>query len=131
MIQDLLKPEIALFFVDGLYITLRIAVLTILFSLVFGTILGIAQYSRHPIYGRMATVYIDAIRNTPLLLFILAVRFTTTLQPVNSGILAMTIFTSAVMAEIVLPLFCPNSLQSLKTLHLFGRLGLKSLQEKA
>ncbi|WP_425058814.1 putative glutamine ABC transporter permease protein GlnP [Sporomusa carbonis] len=101
MIQDLLKPEIVLFLLDGLYITLKISVVSILLSLLFGTILGIAQYSRHPLYSRIATLYIDAIRNTPLLLFILAARFTTTLQPVNSGILAMTIFTSAIMAEII------------------------------
>ncbi|MBP2667254.1 MAG: glnP 2 [Firmicutes bacterium] len=101
MIQELFKPEILLFFLDGLYITLKIASLSLLFSLFFGTILGIAQYSRHPVYGRLATIYIDAVRNTPLLLFILGARFTTNLQPVNSGILAMTIFTSAVMAEII------------------------------
>ena len=101
MIQELFKPEILLFFLEGLYITLKISSLSLLFSLFFGTILGIAQYSRHPIYGRLATFYIDAVRNTPLLLFILGARFTTNLQPVNSGILAMTIFTSAVMAEII------------------------------
>ncbi|HWR30864.1 MAG TPA: amino acid ABC transporter permease [Negativicutes bacterium] len=101
MIQELFKPEILLFVLDGLYITLKIASLSLLFSLFFGTILGIAQYSRHPVYGRLATIYIDAVRNTPLLLFILGARFTTNLQPVNSGILAMTIFTSAIMAEII------------------------------
>lgn len=101
MIQDLLKPEIALFLLEGLYITLKIASLSIFISLFFGTLLGIAQFSRHPLYGRLATFYIDIVRNTPLLLFILAARFMTTLQPVNSGILAMSVFTSAVMAEII------------------------------
>ncbi|MDF2569233.1 MAG: glnP 2 [Sporomusa sp.] len=101
MIQDLLKPEIALFLLDGLYITLKIASVSIVLSLVFGTILGVAQFSGHPIYSRAATLYIDSIRNTPLLLFILAARFSTNLQPANSGILAMTVFTSAVMAEII------------------------------
>lgn len=101
MIQDLLQPEIALFLLDGLYITLKIALTSIILSLLFGTVLGVAQSSGHPLYSRLATLYIDSIRNTPLLLFILAARFTTRLEPVNSGILAMTVFTSAVMAEII------------------------------
>lgn len=98
---DLLNLDLVLFLLDGLYITLKIAFVSILLSLFFGTILGIAQFSKHPVYSRIATLLIDAIRNTPLLLFILAARFTTTLQPVNSGILAMTVFTSAIMAEII------------------------------
>lgn len=101
MIQEVFQPEILFFLLSGLMITLKISILSILFSLFFGTIFGIAQFSHHPIWGRLATVYIDAVRNTPLLLFILAARFTTRLQPVNSGILAMTIFTSAIMAEII------------------------------
>ena len=101
MIQELFKAEIALFFLDGLFVTLKIAVFAILFSLVIGTILGVAQYSKHPVYSRLASVYVEAIRNTPLLLFILAARFTTGLQPINSGIFAMTVFTSAIMAEII------------------------------
>lgn len=101
MIQDLFNLDLAFFLLDGLYITLKIAVFSIILSVFFGTLLGIAQFSKHPVYGRLSTLLIDAIRNTPLLLFILAARFTTSLQPVNSGILAMTIFTSAIMAEII------------------------------
>jgi aspartate/glutamate/glutamine transport system permease protein len=101
MIQDLFNLDLAFFLLDGLYITLKIAVFSIVLSVFFGTLLGIAQFSKHPVYGRLSTLLTDAIRNTPLLLFILAARFTTSLQPVNSGILAMTIFTSAIMAEII------------------------------
>lgn len=101
MIQELFKTEIALFFLDGLFVTLKIAAFSILFSVIIGTALGVAQYSRHPLFGRLATLYVEAIRNIPLLLFILVARFTSGLQPINSGILAMTIFTSAVMAEII------------------------------
>lgn len=99
--QELFKAELALFLFDGLLITLKIAVTTIVGSVIIGTVLGVARYSQHPLYGRLAATYIEAVRNTPLLLFILAARFMTTLPPVSSGILAMTVFTSGVIAEIV------------------------------
>ncbi|EGO65001.1 amino acid ABC transporter permease [Acetonema longum] len=101
MIQELLHPAIGLFFLDGLLVTLHIAVSSIVLSLIFGTVLGVAQYSQSPLYSRMATFYIDTVRNIPLLLFILVARFTTGLPPVHSGIFAMTVFTSAVIAEII------------------------------
>ena len=62
---------------------------------------GVARYSGHPLYSRLAAVYIESVRNIPLLLFILAARFMTPLAPVNSGILVMTVFTAGVMAEII------------------------------
>jgi putative glutamine transport system permease protein len=99
--QELFKVELLMFLLDGLFITLKIAVTTIVLSVVLGTFLGVARYSHHPLYGRLAATYIEAVRNTPLLLFILAARFMTTLPPVSSGILAMTVFTSGVIAEII------------------------------
>mgnify|MGYP003589643823 CR=1 FL=1 len=101
MIQELFQLSLLTFLLDGLAITMRIAVSTIVLSVLFGTVLGVARYSKHPIFSRIASVYIESVRNTPLLLFILAARFMTSLSPVNSGILAMTVFTSGVMAEIV------------------------------
>jgi len=101
MIKDVFQPEILRFLGQGLLTTLYIAITAILISFVFGTILGIARYSRHPILGRLSAVYIECVRNIPLLLFILVFRFMTTLKPVNSGIVAIAVFTTAIIAEIV------------------------------
>lgn len=101
MIEELLKPELFLFLFDGLLLTLRIAFSSIVLSLILGTLLGVARFSNHPVFSRLAAIYIEVVRNIPMLLFILAARFLTNLQPANAGILAMTLFTCAIVAEIV------------------------------
>jgi len=101
MIQELFKPEIFRFFGQGLLTTLYIAVMAISISFVFGTLLGIARYSKQAVLGRLAAIYIECVRNIPMLLFILVFRFMTTMKPINSGIAAIAVFTSAIIAEIV------------------------------
>ena len=101
MIQELFKPEILRFFGQGLLTTLYIAVMAISISFVFGTLLGIARYSKQAVLGRLAAIYIECVRNIPMLLFILVFRFMTTMKPINSGIAAIAVFTSAIIAEIV------------------------------
>ncbi|MDR1614795.1 MAG: amino acid ABC transporter permease [Campylobacteraceae bacterium] len=101
MLSELLLFENFTFLGEGLLITLTIAVFSIIISTFFGTILGVLRFSKLPFAGFSATVYIETVRNIPLLLFILAIRFMTPAPPVVAGILAMSIFTSAVVAEIV------------------------------
>lgn len=90
-----------LFLIDGLKLTLIIAISSIVLSIVFGTILAILRNYSKGILGKIATIYIEIYRNTPNLLWILAIRFLVPIKPMYSGILAFTLFTSAVMAEII------------------------------
>lgn len=101
MISELFQPELILFLLDGLKITLTIAGVSIILSTIIGAVLAIARFSGHGVFGRLAAIYIEAVRNIPLLLFILIMRFMTKLPPISAAILAMTVFTSAVVAEII------------------------------
>ena len=59
------------------------------------------KYSKKKLLNAIATLYIECIRNVPLLLIIFAVRFLSPLKPRVAVITEMTIFTTAIMAEII------------------------------
>ncbi len=98
--KELFQPTVFFFLGQGLLTTLYIAAASILLSLLLGTALGVLRFQKG-VPGRLAAVYIEMIRNTPLLLFILAFRFMSPLPPLQAGIAAMTVFTTAMIAEIV------------------------------
>lgn len=95
------STKILLFLGQGLLNTLYIAAVAISLSLVFGTILGLMRNAKEKPVRWFATLYIEVVRNIPLTLFIISMRFMTKLPPLESGIAAMTVFTSAIVAEIV------------------------------
>ncbi len=106
---DLFRPENVRFLGYGLLTTLEMAVAVILMSFVFGLLLAVARYSgdryKHLRAGRVigaaAFAYIEAIRNLPMLLIMLATYLLSRQPALRSAIIGMTIFTSAVMAEII------------------------------
>lgn len=99
--KEVFTAENMLFLLEGLKTTLMVAVASILISLVFGTILGVARNYNKGVFGWLATCYIEIFRNTPFLLWILAIRFLVPIPPVYSAITSFSLFTSAIMAEIV------------------------------
>lgn len=101
MISEVFKFENLTFLAQGLWVTVIIASVSIICSFIIGIALGVARSSKHKVFGKMAGFYIEVIRNIPNLLFIIAIRFLTPLKPIESGIVAITIFTSAAIAEII------------------------------
>jgi His/Glu/Gln/Arg/opine family amino acid ABC transporter permease subunit len=103
--QALTEPPIILFLLDGLRFTVVIAVVAILLSLVFGTLLALARISKFAILRYPAVGYIELIRALPVLYLIFFAffggqRFGLN-DPAVAATLALTVYTSAVNAEII------------------------------
>lgn len=90
-----------MFMLGGFVKTLEISALSIFFSLIVGTVLALVKaYAAKP-FSLIVSAYIELFRCTPNLLWILFIYFTVKGNDVFISTLAFTIFTSAVMAEIV------------------------------
>ena len=57
---------------QGVLNTLRISVAGIVAATILGTLVGIARLSSNWIVSKLATVYVEAVRNIPLALFVIA-----------------------------------------------------------
>lgn len=94
------------FLLEGLLVTVQVAALTIIFSTILGIILGVIRYFDIPGVSKILGLIIDTIRNLPLLLIIFFSYFALpelgiSLNPFWSTIVAMTIFESAMISEII------------------------------
>ena len=93
-----------MFMLSGLKLTLIIAIATTISSVIIGTFLAVTRNyckGKFKILGFLATAYIEIFRCTPNILWILIFRFTLKGDPIFLGIFSFTIFTSAVVAEII------------------------------
>ncbi len=92
------------FIMMGFGKTIEISALAIVFSILVGTVLAMAkQYctGKLKFVSLIVSAYIELFRCTPNLLWILFIYFTVKGNDVAISVLAFTIFTSAVMAEII------------------------------
>lgn len=92
------------FIMMGFGKTIEISALAIVFSILVGTVLAMAkQYctGKLKFVSVIVSAYIELFRCTPNLLWILFIYFTVKGNEVVISVLAFTIFTSAVMAEII------------------------------
>lgn len=94
------------FLLEGLWITIEVSVISIIISFILGTFLGILRYANIKYFSAIVGFIIDIIRNLPLLLIIFFTYFglpNIGIKPeiIPAAIMALSIFESAMVAEIV------------------------------
>lgn len=102
--NELFSVENLIFMLDGLKLTILIAIGTIALSLFFGTILALLRNyckGKFMIFSKLAGAYIELFRCTPNILWILFFRFSMKGDALPIAIFTFTLFTSAVVAEII------------------------------
>lgn len=120
----LANPDVISYLMHGLMFTLAISIIAIAVSLVLGVILALARNyctrGAARILRRIASIYIELFRNTPLMLWmfvcfvlcpapavskkfaqLLGMNSTVAVKTLFKAIVALTLFTSAIMAEII------------------------------
>ena len=94
------------FLLMGLEVTVLISVVSVLLSFIIGSVFGIIRYSRIKYLSAVVGFIIDIIRNLPLLLIIFFTyfglpNFGFKPETIPAAIIAMTVFESMMLAEIV------------------------------
>lgn len=101
-LSSLFTPEILIYLLRGFGITLKVAAIAIVLSIVLGTILGLLRSYAPLVIRKLAGIYIEWFRNTPNLLWVMVCYIA---APLPSDwarcTMAYVLFTSAMMAEIV------------------------------
>ncbi|MFB7813114.1 amino acid ABC transporter permease [Paenibacillus chitinolyticus] len=96
-----------MFLLKGFLVTLEMAVIAIILSFVIGSLIGVIRYSKIPVLSQLMAVLVEVIRNLPLLLIIFFVYFAVPevtgmeMSILTSAIISLTIFESAMIAEII------------------------------
>jgi putative glutamine transport system permease protein len=102
ILADIFTGDNFRFLMTGLRNSLLISIFTIAASIVLGTILAVCRNYGRGVVRAAASVYIELFRNTPLLLWILVCIFMLRFgNSMSRGALALTLYTSSVIAEIM------------------------------
>lgn len=99
-------PQNVLYLLGGLGITVGVSVISVILSLIFGSVVGIIQFERLPFFSTFVGTINNIVRNLPLLLIIFFVYFALPKIGIHlpifwATVIAMSTFESAMLAEIV------------------------------
>ncbi|MFM1653258.1 amino acid ABC transporter permease [Brevibacillus sp. B_LB10_24] len=100
------NPAHLAFLLDGFLVTLKVAFLSIVLSFAIGIIVGTLRFTQIPVVSHILAVTVELVRNLPLLLIIFFTYFALPevglkLEKFYAAILALVIFESAMLSEIV------------------------------
>ncbi|MBU8849387.1 MAG: amino acid ABC transporter permease [Desulfobacterales bacterium] len=90
---------------DGLFITLKISSISLVLSFIIGFLSAFARLSSSPVLRSVSWLYVETIRNTPLLIQIFLIYFV--ISPVFnisaflSAVIALSLFEGAYSSEII------------------------------
>lgn len=87
------------FLLQGLGMTIYVTILVVAISLVIGFLFALAYLYAPKVISRLIKIYIEVFRNTPMLLWIMIIRFLLPLPLMISGILSMSLVTISGIAE--------------------------------
>ncbi|PLT35522.1 amino acid ABC transporter permease [Bacillus sp. V5-8f] len=101
-----LSPDHLSFLLEGFWVTIKVAFISIILSFLIGGIVGILRYASIPVVSQVLAVLVETIRNLPLLLIIFFTYFALPevgikLDIIYAAIAALTIFESAMLSEII------------------------------
>jgi polar amino acid transport system permease protein len=103
---SVVPPILPLLFI-GVRVTVTITLLSVLTGLIIGTFVGMARLAKNPLLFWPATIYVEFIRGTPLLVQLVLVYYAlpqaigVNLPPMLAGWLAFSLNSGAYVSEIV------------------------------
>ena len=99
-------PQNVMYLLGGLGITVGVSIISVILSLIFGSVVGIIQFERLPYFSKFVGTINNVIRNLPLQRIIFFVSFDLPKIGIHlpifwATVVAMSTFESAMLAEIV------------------------------
>lgn len=100
------KPylDILLFIPDGILITFQVTVISIIFALMIGLVVGLGRISRYTLINRICTVYVEVVRGIPLLVQLFYIYYALAkfvrIADITSAVIAIAICYGAYISEI-------------------------------
>lgn len=102
-LTDLLKDALP-FMLKGTGWTLLLAVASIFFGAIVGTLVAITRLAKVPVLSQVAALYVSAMRGTPLLVQLFVIYFGLPgigiqFEPISAGILGLSLNVGAYLSE--------------------------------
>jgi polar amino acid transport system permease protein len=96
--------EVLEFIPDGILITFEVTVLSIIFAVAVGLLIGVARISRNSFINKSATVYVEIIRGIPLLVQLFYIYFALAkfvkVPDITAAVIGMSVCYGAYISEI-------------------------------
>lgn len=99
-------PDNIKFLLEGFWVTIQVAFVSIILSFIIGGLVGIIRYAKVPVLSQILAMIVETVRNLPLLLIIFFTYFALPevrikLEIIPAAIVALTIFESAMLSEVI------------------------------